>query len=176
MKKKLFSEIPYLAGERVVLKKIEQTDAPALQEMVDSSEVYRLLPTFLFEKKYDVPTVINRLYTECWEESIILGVYYDGQFCGLAEMYGYKDEIHKVSLGCRLAKPYWGKGIGAEAVKLMVDYLYNETDIEIIAASCLPENTGSAGILRKLGFDLVVHNSDEDWGYGKPLPTDKWII
>ena len=57
----------------------------------------------------------------------------------------------------------------------MVDYLYNETDIEIIAASSLPDNTGSANILRKNGFDLVVHNSDEDWGYEHPLPKDKWI-
>ena len=51
--KKLFSEIPYLIGERIVLKRIEQADAPALQDFVDSVEVYRYLPDFLFERKYN---------------------------------------------------------------------------------------------------------------------------
>ena len=47
MKKKLFSEIPYLKSERLVLKGLSQADAPALQELVDSPNVYRFLPTFL---------------------------------------------------------------------------------------------------------------------------------
>ena len=86
-----------------------------------------------------------------------------------------KKYIHKVSIGIRLMERYWGMGIGAETLNMLVDYLYNETDIEIIAASSLPDNHGSAGILRKCGFDLVVHNGLEDWGFGEPQLTDKWI-
>ena len=175
-RKKLFTEIPCIRGERLVLKKITQDDAPALQEMVDTDEVYELEPTFLFERKYDdVHYVIDHLYDECFRESIILGIYMNGQFCGIAELYGYKAEYHKVSVGIRLMERYWGMGIGSEALSMLVNYLYNETDIEIIAASSLPGNIGSASILRKCGFDLVVHNGPEDWGYGEPLPTDKWI-
>lgn len=92
MKKKLFSEIPQLKSDRLVLKGLTRDDAPALQELVDSSNVYRYLPTFLFEKQYpDVRCVIDHLYDECWKESIILGVFENGGFCGLAEMYGYRD-------------------------------------------------------------------------------------
>lgn len=175
-KKKLFTEIPYIEGERLVLKRITQDDAPALQEMVDSEKVYEMEPTFLFEKKYDdVHYVIDHLYDECFKESIMLGVYLNGDFCGIAELYGYKDNIHKVSIGIRLRERYCGMGIGTETLSMLVDYLYNETDIEIIAASSLPDNTGSANILRKCGFDLVVHNGLEDWGFDEPLLTDKWI-
>ncbi|WP_029318945.1 GNAT family N-acetyltransferase [Butyrivibrio sp. AE3004] len=175
--KKLFSEIPYIKGDRLTLKKITREDAPALGRMVASEAVYRYEPTFLFEKKYpDINYVIDHLYTECFEESIILGIFQEDEFCGLAEFYGYKDNIHKVSIGVRLMEEYWGQGIGAETVKMMVEYLNNETDIEIIAASVLPANKGSDNIVRKLGFSLVVQDSDEDWGYGGMTPTDKWII
>ncbi len=174
--KKLFTEIPYIKGKRLVLKQITRDDAGSLKELVSSDAVYSLEPTFLFERKYeDVNYVIDHLYNECFKDSIILGIYMEDEFCGLAEFYGYKDNIHKVSIGCRLLERYWGMGIATETVGMMVDYLYNETDIEIIAASSLPANKGSAGVLRKLGFDLVVKDSDEDWGYDKPLPTDKWI-
>ena len=98
-KKKLFSEIPCLKGERIVLKEITLADADALRELVNSPAVYRFLPTFLFEKKYeDISYVIRHLYDECWEESIILGVFMEDAFCGLAEMYGYRDPIHKISV------------------------------------------------------------------------------
>ena len=176
MKKKLFTEIPYIEGPRLIIKQVEEKDAEALAEMTQNPKVYRLLPTFLFEKKYADPRyVIKHLYDEAFRESIILGVYEDGAFCGLVEFYGFLDSAHKISIGCRLMERCWGRGIAAEAVRMMVDYLYTQTDIEIITASTLPENTGSAKVLIKNGFDLVVSGSDEDWGYEHPLPTDKWI-
>ena len=176
MKKKLFSEIPYLEGSRIVLKKLEMEDAPALQELMDSPAVYRYLPTYLFEKRYEfASTVIDRLYSECWKDSIILGIFLDGSFCGLAEFYGYREPIHKISVGYRLLERCWGKGIASRALGRMIDYLYGETDIEIITASTMVENQASAKVLRKNGFSLVVHAASEDWGYDRPTAADKWI-
>ena len=129
-KKKLFSEIPYLKGKRLTLKRLTRADRSGLQELVDSPRIYRYLPTFLFEQKYpDIGYVIDHLYDECWKESIILGVFLGDEFCGLAEMYGYRDPIHKISVGYRLLERYWGKGIAKEALGMMIDYLYDETDI-----------------------------------------------
>ena len=179
--KKLFPEIPVLNNGQIELRALTQADAEALEEMVNSRRVYRYLPTFLFEKKYpDVREVIRRLYTECLEESLILGVFTGeepstGTFCGLAEMYGYKENIHKISIGCRLAEHALGKGIGTQAVAMMVDLLYREKGIEIITASSMIENRASARILEKNGFTLVVHAAEEDWGFGAPTLADKWI-
>ena len=176
MKKKPFSEIPYLKGSRVELRQLTLSDAPALAELTEDPEVYRYLPTFLFEKKYPEPrTVIERLYTEAWEDSIILGVFTDGAFCGLAEMYGFRDEIHKISVGYRLLKRCWGRGIATEALGLMIGYLYGETDVEIITASTMVENEASANVLKKNGFTLVSHAVGEDWGYDSATIADKWI-
>lgn len=185
--KKLFSEIPYIKGNGIVLREITQDDADSLRELTGNEAVYRYLPTFLFEKQYDsTEYVIAHLYDECFRESIILGIYLTDpgageesrakeEFCGLAEMYGFRDEIHKISVGYRLLERFWGQGIASKALSLMVDYLYNETDIEIITASTMVENRGSARVLEKNGFDLVVHAVPEDWGYEEPTITDKWI-
>ena len=175
-RKKLFSEIPCLQNERIQLRQLTLSDADGLQELVNSPAVYRYLPTFLFEKKYpDIHYVIRHLYDECFQESIILGIFERDSFCGLAEMYGFRDPIHKISVGYRLAERCWGRGIATEALRLMVDYLYHETDIEIITASTMVENQASANVLKKNGFTLVIHAVDEDWGYEKPTVTDKWI-
>lgn len=175
-KKKLFSEIPYLHNERITLRRLTQSDAEDLRKLTDNPLVYRYLPTFLYEKKYpDTQYVIRHLYDECFRESIILGIFENRSFCGLAEMYGYRDLIHKISVGYRLLESCWGRGIATETLRLMVKYLLDETDIEIITASTMVENQASANVLRKNGFTLVVHAADEDWGYEKPTLTDKWI-
>ena len=174
--KKLFTEIPYIKGDRLIIRKMEEKDAEGLQELVDSPAVYRWLPTFLCERKYrDVHRVIEHLYDECRQESLILGICLEEGFCGLMELYGYKDEIHKISVGYRLLERYWGQGIATEALGMMVDWLGRETDIEIITASTMVENAASAGVLRKNGFDQVVHAVGEDWGYSTPTLADKWI-
>ena len=176
MKKKLFSEIPCIQGERISLRKILPSDAGALREMVDSPAVYRYLPTFLFEKKYaDLDLVISRLYEECFRESILLGVYEQNRFCGIAEMYGYRDPIHKVSIGYRFLERCWGRGLATETIRMLIEYLFRETDIEIITASTMIENHASARALQKNDFTLVAHAVGEDWGFAEPLPTDKWI-
>lgn len=91
MKKKLFSEVPFIRSGRLTIKAVTQEDAELLQEMIDNPNVYRYEPTYLYEKQYeDVHYVIEHLYDECWEKSIILGIYEGETFCGLIEMYDYR--------------------------------------------------------------------------------------
>ena len=175
--KDLFPEIPTVAGDRIVLKGITGSDAGALRAMTENPRVYRYLPTFLFEKKYDdTHLVIERLYDEGFRESLILGIYLDGALAGIAEAYGFRDPIHKISVGYRLAEEFWGRGIATEALGLLTGYLLKEKGIEIITASTMLENSASAKVLQKNGFCLVAHDVGEDWGYEKPTAADKWIL
>ena len=193
--KKLFDEIPFLENDKIILKRMEDADARELERMTRSDRVYRFLPTFLYEQKYeDKHDVIRLFYEECFpaKEGIFLGIYWkdrslseeegagfrddpDHVFCGIAEFYGFRDPVHKISIGYRLLEEYWGRGIASMAVSLMVDYLYNQTEIEIITASTMIENQASASVLRKNDFVLVNSNVGEDWGYPAPTMVDKWI-
>ncbi len=175
--KELFRALPCLKGPRIVLERLEDRHAGALAELARSERVYRYLPTFLFEQKYpDAREVIRKLYDEALEESLILGVFdRGGAFCGLAEMYGWRAPIHKISVGYRLLERCWGRGIASEALGLMVRFLCEEAGIEIITASTMTENRASANVLRKNGFELVVSGALEDWGFPEPTVTDKWI-
>ena len=163
-------------GDSIVLREITRDDVDSLCELTENEDVYRYLPTFLFEKKYeDVHEVIRRLYDEGMKESIILGIFLGDRFCGLGEFYGYRDPIHKISVGYRLLEECWGMGIATEALGAMLKYLDDETDIEIVTASTMIENRASANVLRKNGFTLVASAVGEDWGYDQPTIADKWI-
>jgi ribosomal-protein-alanine N-acetyltransferase len=98
------------------------------------------------------------------------------EFCGVIELYDYKDHIHKVSLGCRLLPRYWGKGIATEAVRMIVDHLYAETDIEIVTASTMQENDASNKVMGKCGFEKTTDSKEDDWGFGEDIPTKVWFV
>ena len=174
--KKLFSEIPCLKGKRVTLRPLAADDADGLRELTESDAVYRYLPAFLFESKYeDKAEVIARLYDECIGDSLILGIFTDDAFCGLAEIYGYRAPLSKASVGYRLLERYWGKGIATEALGLLVKYLLEETDVRIITASTMAENHTSAHVLQKNGFRQLPDTEPEDWGYAEPIMAEKWL-
>ncbi|MBQ7991222.1 MAG: GNAT family N-acetyltransferase [Oscillospiraceae bacterium] len=162
-------------GGRITLSRITKADRRGLRELSENDRVYRLLPTFLFERKYDTDTVIEGLYTQGIEEgSLILGIYTD-IFCGIAEMYGFNDRMHKISIGYRLCEREWGKGIASEAVRLMTEHIFGNTDIEIITASTMIENRASERVLTKNGFIMTASGVGEDWGYPGPTIANKWF-
>ncbi len=177
--KKLFDEIPCIEGERVVINRVVDADADALRDLVDDSLVQRWLPKYLFERQRDdVRETIRLLYGDLFghKESLILAIRMrkTGEFVGLAEFYGLRDALHKVSIGCRLRRCWWGQGIATEATRLMVGYLYAETDIQIATASTMVENAASARVLEKADFIRTVRYVEEDWGYPEPTFIDKW--
>ena len=98
----LFPKPPVLKGTDLILRPLVLSDTEDLRKLTGEDAVYRYLPTFLFEKKYDAAEVIRRLYDECLKDSLILGVFREKCFCGLAEIYGYRAPIRKVSVGYRL--------------------------------------------------------------------------
>lgn len=178
--KKLFSEIPHIEGERIVLDRIVDADAGALQELMGSEAVYRFEPTYLFERQFDdAREAIRQLYGDLFasRQSLILAIRLkdNGELAGLAEYYGLRDDAHKISVGYRLLERCWGRGIATEALALMVGYLYGETDIELITASTMVGNAASARVLEKNGFIRTARSVEEDWGFLEPTLADKWF-
>jgi ribosomal-protein-alanine N-acetyltransferase len=178
--KKLFDEMPRIQGPRIALCPIDEADVDALQELVSSQNVYRYLPTFLFEKQFDdMRDVVRNIYGDLFtnKESLILGIRVNGEasLCGLAEFYGLRDDVHKISIGYRLLERYWGQGIATQAVSLMVYYLYNQTDIQVITASTMIENIASERVLEKNGFLRTARSVEEDWGFETPTIANKWF-
>ena len=177
----LFDEMPRIESERLVLREMVPQDAEALASLSTDEEVYRLLPTFLYEQKYSDPlTVIDRMRTECFDtkDSILLATCLQSapdQMIGIAEMYAYEPRKPKVSIGYRLARSHWNQGIASEVAGMLKRYLLDEVHMRTITAHVMCQNAASARALEKSGFVCLYPHVWEDWGRGEPVLIDKWI-
>jgi len=55
-------------------------------------------------------------------------------------------------LGYALGEAFWGKGFMTEAAAAVVAYGFEEMQLDLISATCYPENVRSRRVLEKLGF------------------------
>ena len=66
--------------------------------------------------------------------------------------YGIRKYKYVKSLGFSLKEELWGKGIMTEAVKLVIDYIFNQTDCEVLEVGHHSDNIGSKRVIEKCGF------------------------
>ena len=50
---------------------------------------------------------------------------------------------------------YWGKGLGTEITKLVVDYAFNELNLKKIRLGVITENLPAIRVYEKVGFKIV---------------------
>lgn len=67
-----------------------------------------------------------------------------------------QNNIHNrtAELGYYVSEDYWGKGIATQAVKLLCDYVFCNTDIIRIFAEPFAYNAASCRVLEKAGFQF----------------------
>ena len=180
---KLFNSIPNLAGQNVSLTGLTIADLENIKQMISCDDIYRYVPPFVPELQCngDIEYFINTMCKELFDKKveIILGIYsknYNNQLCGLFELYHYIPTDMKVSIGYRLAKEFWNKGIATEATSLIVNYLFKQTDITTISAGNMVDNLSSGIVLEKNGFSKIGESVFEDWGFSQKVYSDKWIL
>ena len=67
-------------------------------------------------------------------------------------MRGFLNEPHGIDFGYRYSKESWGKGLGFEAAKEVLEHGYSKLRLEKVLGRTAEQNLGSIRILEKLGF------------------------
>jgi RimJ/RimL family protein N-acetyltransferase len=62
-----------------------------------------------------------------------------------------------VQVGYRVAPPHRNRGYCTEAVRIIVNHLFAETDIETVTAKANPRNFSSLSVLEKVGFTRTTY-------------------
>ena len=65
-------------------------------------------------------------------------------------------------LGYRFRRPFWGKGYGTEVTEAMLNYCFNELEIELMTADVNIDNLASVKILDKFLKPIREFYNEED--------------
>ena len=71
------------------------------------------------------------------------------------ENYPKLDALQGREIGYVLSKAYWGQGLMPEAVKAVINWLFNEEHLDFIIVGHFDRNTRSKRVVEKCGFQYV---------------------
>ena len=75
------------------------------------------------------------------------------QYC--EENYPELDSLQGREIGYVLSKAYWGQGLMPEAVKAVIDWLFNEIRLDFIIVGHFDRNAQSKRVVEKCGFQYI---------------------
>ena len=71
------------------------------------------------------------------------------------ENYPELDALLGREIGYVLSKPYWGQGLMPEAVKAVIDWLFNGVQLDFIIVGHFDRNAQSKRVVEKCGFQYI---------------------
>lgn len=157
-----------IENERLLIHSLGRQDLEGLTAMRNDPRIYRFEPTFLLELQGSPEEALEAIMgMDLYEDrQCILGVYEKSDpaaFVGLAELYDFKPSGKVISLGLRFLPEYWGKGLATCCIRALLEYIREDTEVELVTAHVLPGNIASKRSVLKNGFEYLL-TKEEDWG------------
>ncbi len=157
---------PHLETERLVLRQLTPTDAPAVFTIFGDAAVTRYYDLATFTGVEQAQQWIAST-TERFQQgtSIRWAIVHkaDGRVVGTCGYPLLHARNRRGMIGYDLARTAWRQGIASEAVRAVIRYGFGPLSLHRIEALVMRENIASVRVLEKLGF--VEEGVLRDYGY-----------
>lgn len=152
---KLFTKIPTLKTERLVLRKIVPTDIDDVYEYGSDPNVSKYLLWHPHTDKNYTRFYLNFLSVRYRKgEFYDWGVEIDGKMIGTCGFTAFDVDNNSAEIGYVLNSKFWGKGIGFEAASAVIKFGFEVLKLNRIEVHYLIGNTASEALSKKLGMSF----------------------
>ncbi|MBH0172416.1 GNAT family N-acetyltransferase [Fictibacillus sp. 23RED33] len=151
--KDIFTNLPTLEPERLLLRKITVGDAQDMFQYGSDAEVSRYVTWDAHKTIEDTMEFIGfvlRRYESADLAPWGIVLKETNQLIGTIDFVSWQINHKTAEIGYVIAKNYWGQGITTEAGKELLNYGFKNMNLVRIQARCFIENGGSEGVMKKL--------------------------
>lgn len=143
--------LPVLTTERLTMRALREEDAAALHPAFADPDVMRWWSSGPHQSVSEtIEYVVGNASSNDWPTwAVTLG---DDVAIGWVVLSPRRPGVAEI--GYILRREHWRRGIAREAVSAVIDHGFATLELRRIYADTDPENAGSAGLLRDLGFTL----------------------
>ena len=146
---------PVLETSRLILKKISLEDAEDMFEYAKDPEVTKYVSWDYHKSIEDSVKFINFLLSKYERgEPANWGLYLkeNGKLIGTCGFLFIDGRNMIGEIGYVLGKKYWNKGIMTEAVREVIEFGFEQLNLNRIQARCIVENIASERVMQKVGM------------------------
>ncbi|WP_282050045.1 GNAT family N-acetyltransferase [Maribacter aquivivus] len=153
-----------LKGEQIYLRALEQKDLDFLYALENDTDVWEVSGTVTPYSKDVLQLYLDSAHRDIYEVKQLRLVIcsQEHQALGLIDVFDFEPNHNRAGIGIViLDKNQRNKGVGAEAITLLCNYLFEVLGLRQVYANILEENEPSLHLFKKLGFQEI--GMKKDW-------------
>ena len=159
--------IANLKSKRLILRKLRPEDNEALYTIFSDIPTMKYWGHVPYTNKQQAIDSIQE-YLTWWNAGKSLCMAIENKaspgLIGTISLFNFYEDSRRAEVGYILSRTHWGSGIMSEALKAILDYAFLELNLNRLEADIDPDNASSAGLLKKMGFQL------------EGLLKERWIV
>ena len=162
----------YLETERLILREMLLSDAKGMFELDSNPMVHKYLGNKPVKTIDESKKIIENIRNQYIDQGIGRWAAIEkssGNFIGWSGLklnVDEKDELNGrryfYDIGYRLMPRFWGKGYATESALAILDFGFNELELEIIYGAAEIDNIASNIVLQKIGLHFINEFHFED--------------
>ena len=144
--------------DRLILRPFEQADFDDFFEYASVEGTGEIAGWHHHQDKQKSQEILDLFISE--DKTFAVCLRQSGKVIGSlgVEKYGMEDKLTEFDgyrgreIGYVLSRDYWGRGLMTEAVRAVIDYLFNECDLDFLTCGYYDFNSRSRRVQEKCGF------------------------
>ncbi len=147
----------HLKSERLTLKPINFSDLEEIHQLHSLPETDEFNALGIPENIEQTQAIIEEWIAENEKENnriFTFSITFQTEFIGLIALNLGKEKYKNAEVWYKLHTDFWNKGFATEALKIIIDFGFNELKLHRIGAGCAIKNIGSIRVLEKVGMTL----------------------
>jgi ribosomal-protein-alanine N-acetyltransferase len=165
-----FHPFKNLESKRLLLRRVIETDVDEIFELRSNPETMKFIPRPLAKTKEDALIHLKTIDENIENNKGInwaITLKGNPKLIGIIGHYRLQPENHRCEIGYMILPQYNGQGIVTEAIKLVLEYGFDDLQMHSIEAVIDPENKASERVLQKNGFVKEAHILENELWDGK---------
>ena len=153
-----------LKGTHVHLRALEPADLDFLYALENDTSIWEISGTTKPYSKKVLQFYLDNAHRDIYEvKQLRLCICDKEDVClGLIDLFDFDPKNARVGMGIVIANPEQrNKGIGAEAISLLCDYVFSTLHLHQVYANILEDNEASINLFTKLGFEAI--GTKKEW-------------
>ncbi len=176
--------LPNIEGERVQLRWLTTNDVNSLFSIFSDPKVMRYWSSLPLADVAAAEKLLAEIHSYFEKRNLFqwgVARQTDNRIIGTCTLFHLDPDNRRAEIGYALGSENWGKGYMGDALKLLLNFCFDNLNLHRLEADVDPQNTASIKVLERLGFQregylrerwLVGGNVQDSLFYG--LLKNEW--
>ncbi|UOB17290.1 GNAT family N-acetyltransferase [Abyssalbus ytuae] len=155
-----------LSGQKVFLRALEPGDLDFLYKLENDESVWEVSETLAPYSKFILKQYLENSHRDIFDvKQLRLAISnYDEVLLGFIDLFDFDPKNKRAGVGIIvLDEEDRNKGVGTEALQLLIKYSFKQLDLHQLYANISEDNHASIKLFTNLGFERV--GVKKDWNY-----------